>query len=258
MRIHPTAVVSPSAELADEVTIEAYCVIGPHVSIGAGSVVGPHVVIDGRTAIGAGNHIYPFCSIGGPPQDLSYRGEETRVEIGDDNEFREGVTVHRGTARGAGVTRVGNANYLMAYAHIAHDCQVGSHVIMANGASLGGHVHVGDHANLGGLVAVHQFVRVGAHAFIGGKSGLRMDIPPYMLAFGVPAKLYGPNLVGLRRAGLSPGTISALKKCYKIVFRSDLPLKEALEKARLEVEPHPEVDVLLQFMEKSSKRGITR
>jgi UDP-N-acetylglucosamine acyltransferase len=256
--IHPTAVVSPKAELADGVTVEPYSIIGPNVTIGSGTVVGPHVVIDGWTTIGANNRIFPFVSIGAPPQDLSYKGEETRVVIGDGNILRENVSIHRGTARGKGVTRVGDHCFLMAYSHVAHDCVVGSHVIMANAATLGGHCEVGDHVSLGGMVAIHQFVRIGPYAFLGGMSGLRLDMPPYMIGSGAPAKLYGPNLVGLRRSGFSRDTIQALKRSYKILCRTDLPLKEAIDKVREEVELLPEVELLVTFMIEGSKRGVTR
>jgi len=258
MEIHPTAVVSPKAELADDVVVQAFSVIGPNVAIGSGTVVGPHVVIDGWTKIGARNQIYPFSCLGYPPQDLSYRGEETLLILGDENIIRENVTLHRGTQRGKGATRVGSHNYFMAYAHIAHDCSIGDHVVMANAATLGGHVEIGDWAILGGLVAIHQFIRIGAYAFIGGKSGLRMDMPPYMLAFGAPAKLYGPNLVGLRRSHFSRESINALKKSYKILFRSGLALKEAIEKVHEEVESVPAVEHLIQFLLDGSKRGFTR
>ncbi|MGV8074662.1 MAG: acyl-ACP--UDP-N-acetylglucosamine O-acyltransferase [Syntrophobacteraceae bacterium] len=258
MEIHPTAVVSREAKLADDVTIKAYCVIGPEVEIGSGTVVEPHVVIEGLTTIGADNRIYPFSAIGYPPQDLTYRGEETRVIIGDGNTIRENVTIHRGTERGGGITRIGSNNYLMAYVHIAHDCRLGDGIVMANVATLAGHVHIEDRANIGGLVAIHQFARIGSHAFIGGKAGVSMDVPPFMLATGNPAKLYGPNMVGLRRSGFSTKAIQALKKSYKILFRSGLPLTARIEKVREEVEAFPEVEMLLQFMIESSKRGFTR
>jgi UDP-N-acetylglucosamine acyltransferase len=258
MEIHPTAVVSAGAELAQDVKILPYSIIGENVTIGSGTVVGPHALIDGWTQIGVGNRIGPFCAIGTPPQDLSYKGEKTRVEVGDENVLREYVSIHRGTQRGAGVTRVGSRNYVMAYAHIAHDCRLGDSIIMANAATLGGHVHVGDHASLGGLVAVHQFARIGTHAFLGGACGAMMDIPPYMLAFGTPAKLYGPNLVGLRRSGMPAASISALKKAYRIIFRSSLIFKDALERVKGEVEPVAEVEILLKFLSADSKRGITR
>lgn len=258
MEIHPTAVVSPGAQLAEDVKVEAFSIIGPRVTIGAGSVVGPHAVVDGRTTIGERNQIFPFATIGYPPQDLSYRGEETQLLIGDDNIFRESVTVNRGTQRGGGVTRIGSRNLLMAYAHVAHDCTIGNNVILANATTLGGHVRVDDFAILGGIVAIHQFIRIGTYAFIGGKSGLRMDMPPYMLAFGAPGKLYGPNLVGLRRHGFPRNTIQALKSSYRIMFRSGLTLTEAIDRIRAEVESTPEVDNLIQFMQDRSKRGVTR
>jgi len=258
MEIHPTAVVSPGAQLAEDVKVEAFSIIGPRVTIGAGSVVGPHAVVDGRTTIGERNQIFPFATIGYPPQDLSYRGEETQLLIGDDNIFRESVTVNRGTQRGGGVTRIGSRNLLMAYAHVAHDCIIGNNVILANATTLGGHVRVDDFAILGGIVAIHQFIRIGTYAFIGGKSGLRMDMPPYMLAFGAPGKLYGPNLVGLRRHGFPRNTIQALKSSYRIMFRSGLTLTEAIDRIRAEVESTPEVDNLIQFMQDRSKRGVTR
>lgn len=258
MEIHPTAVVSPGAQLAEDVKVEAFSIIGPRVTIGAGSVVGPHAVVDGRTTIGERNQIFPFATIGYPPQDLSYRGEETQLVIGDDNIFRESVTVNRGTQRGGGVTRIGSRNLLMAYAHVAHDCIIGNNVILANATTLGGHVRIDDFAILGGIVAIHQFIRIGTYAFIGGKSGLRMDMPPYMLAFGAPGKLYGPNLVGLRRHGFPRNTIQALKSSYRIMFRSGLTLTEAIDRIREEVEATPEVDNLIQFMQDRSKRGVTR
>jgi len=258
MEIHPTAVVSPGAQLAEDVKVEAFSIIGPRVTIGAGSVVGPHAVVDGWTTMGERNQIFPFATIGYPPQDLSYRGEETQLVIGDDNIFRESVTVNRGTQRGGGVTRIGSRNLLMAYAHVAHDCTIGNNVILANATTLGGHVRVDDFAILGGIVAIHQFIRIGTYAFIGGKSGLRMDMPPYMLAFGAPGKLYGPNLVGLRRHGFPRNTIQALKSSYRIMFRSGLTLTEAIDRIRAEVESTPEVDNLIQFMQDRSKRGVTR
>jgi len=258
MEIHSTAIVSPGAQLAHDVVIRAYCVIGPQVAIGSGTVVGPHAIIDGKTTIGERNQIYPFTTLGYPPQDLSYQNEETELIIGDDNIIRENATIHRGTARGVGRTRIGDRNFIMAYAHIAHDCQIGNYVILANAATLAGHVRIDDHAVIGGLVAIHQFIRIGTHAFIGGKSGLRMDMPPYMLAFGAPAKLYGPNLVGLKRKGFSAETIQALKKCYRILFRSGLTLEEAILRARKEAESTAEVQILLQFLSDRSKRGVTR
>ncbi|NLI80077.1 MAG: acyl-ACP--UDP-N-acetylglucosamine O-acyltransferase [Deltaproteobacteria bacterium] len=258
MEIHPTAVVSPGAELAEDVIIRPYSVIGPHVKIGSGSVIGPHAVIDGWTSIGARNQVFPFSTIGGPPQDLGYSGEETRLVLGDDNVIRENVTISRGTVNGGGVTVIGNRNLFMAYAHVAHDCKIGDRVILANATTLAGHVQIDDCAILGGMVAIHQFVRIGRYSFIGGMSGLRMDMPPFMLAFGAPAKLYGPNLVGLKRNGFSPEAIQLLKKSYRIIFRSGLSLKDAVEKIEQEVGMTPDVQHLVEFMQRRSKRGITR
>ncbi len=259
MPIHPTAIISPKAELAEDVTIEAYSIIGPDVSIGSGTVVGQHIVIDGKTTIGENNRVYPFVSIGLSPQDLTYADEETSVIIGNNNIIRENVTIHRGTARGEGTTRIGDGVFLMAYAHVAHDCRLGNGVLMANAATLGGHVKVGEFAVIGGIVAIHQFVRIGEYSCIGGFSGVRMDIPPYMLATGaVGAKLYGPNVIGLRRHGFSTKSIQAIKKFYKIFFRSRLKLKEAVQKVREEIEPLPEVEKLIEFVTSSSKRGLCR
>lgn len=258
MLIHPTAVISPGAELAEDVRIEAFSIIGPRVTIGSGSVVGPHAVIDGWTTLGERNQVFPFATLGYPPQDLSYRGEETQLVIGNDNIFRESTTINRATQRGGGVTRIGDRNLFMAYAHVAHDCTIGNNVILANATTLGGHVHIDDFAILGGLVAIHQFIRIGAYAFIGGKSGLRMDMPPYMLAFGAPGKLYGPNLVGLRRHGFTRTTIQALKQSYRIMFRSGLTVADAIDRIHEEVESVPEVENLILFMQGRSKRGVTR
>lgn len=257
MVIHPTAIVAPEARLAEDVAIGAYSIVGPTVTIGRETEIGPHVVIEGRTTIGARNRIHAFVSLGGPPQDVGYRGEDTQLVIGDDNVIRENASIHRGSHRRATVTRVGNGCFLMAYSHIAHDCQVGDFVIMANAATLGGHVQVGNHANLGGLVAIHQYCRVGAFAFVGGSSAARMDIPPYMLADGFPARLYGLNAVGLQRHGFTPETIHAVKRAFRIVFRSNLLLKDAIEKTRQELGSVQEVEHLLGFLE-TSERGFIR
>jgi UDP-N-acetylglucosamine acyltransferase len=257
MPIHPTAIVSPSAKVADDATVEAFSIIGPDVAIGSGTVVGPHTVIDGITTIGANNRIFPFVSIGLAPQDVTYAGEGTKVIIGNDNIIREYVTVHRGSPGGHGVTRIGNGTFLMAYAHVAHDCQVGDGVIMANAATLGGHVEVGSGAVIGGLVAVHQYVRIGEFSCMGGFAATGKDIPPYMLASRAPAELHGPNLIGLKRNGFSPEAIQAIKKFYRIFFRLGLTVEDAIEKIRQEVESFPEVERLIEFVS-SSKRGITR
>lgn len=257
MEIHPTAVVSPHAELAEGVKIGPYSTIGDHVTIGRDTHVGAHVVIDGHTRLGERNKIYPFVSIGSPPQDITYRGEDTRLIIGDDNLIREYTTINRASTKQAWVTAIGNQNYIMAYAHIAHDCILGNRIIMSNVATLGGHITVGDHAILGGLVAVHQFVRIGAYAFLGAKSGVDRDVPPFMMTAGPRAKLYGINRKGLRRVGFSQQTIDGLKKAYRIIWRENMKFSEGISRVRQEIESFPELEMLLGFFE-GSKRGILR
>ncbi len=259
MPIHPSAIISPKAELAQDVTVEAYSIIGAEVVIGAGTVVGHHAVIEGRTRIGENSRIFSFASIGLPPQDLTYSDEDTGVSIGNNSIIREYATVHRGTARGHGVTRIGDGVFLMAYAHVAHDCQVGNGAILANAVTLGGHVEVGDHAVIGGIVAVHQFVRLGEYSCVGGFSGVRMDIAPYMLATGAEgAKLFGPNLIGLKRHGFSAQAIHAIKGFHRIVFRSGLTLSDAVKRVREELEPLPQIERLIEFVTVGSRRGLTR
>lgn len=257
MKIHPTALVDTSAKVADDVEIGAYSFIGPDVEIGSGCQIGHHVNIERLTKIGQGTRIWPFASLGTDPQDLKYSGEPTRLEIGERVRIREFVTVNRGTEEGGGVTRVGDHNLLMAYAHVAHDCQLGRHVIMANCANLAGHVTLEDHCGIGGLVAVHQFTRIGCYCFVGGMSGVSQDMPPYTLCEGNRAKSHGLNIVGLKRAGFSEETLAALKQAYRIIFRSHVPLKKALAQVREEVQPLPEVVHLLEFIE-SSERGVAR
>ncbi len=255
--IHPTAIIHPGAKLGPGVSIGPYTVIGEEVEIGPECEIHSHVVIEGRTKIGARNKIFPFVSIGAPPQHLKYGGEPTRVEIGDGNIIREYVTINRGTVLDKGVTKIGNGCFLMAYVHVAHDCILHDGVIMANAATLGGHVEIGERAILGGLVAVHQFCRIGPLAFIGGASGVNKDIPPFTMARGNPARLYGLNLVGLRRAGLRPEAIEALRQAFRILFKSSLPLKEALARVREEVSSLEELEILLSFIQ-SSQRGVPR
>ncbi|MGQ9796626.1 acyl-ACP--UDP-N-acetylglucosamine O-acyltransferase [Desulfosoma sp.] len=257
MDIHATAIVDPKAELADDVVIGPYAVIGPHVRIGSGTSIGAHTVIDGWTEIGAHNRISSFVSIGFPPQDLKYKGGPTRLIIGNGNTIREYATIHRGTEHGGGVTRIGDHNLIMAYVHVAHDCILHNRVIMANAAMLAGHVVIEDDAVIGGLAAIHQFTRIGTHAYIGAKAGIKKDIPPYMLATGYPAKLYGPNLVGLKRKGFSTEAIQGLKKAYRVIFRSGQTLSEALQEVRREVRDVAEVENLVRFIE-GTQRGITR
>lgn len=257
MEIHPTAVVGSDADLAAGVIIGPYACIGENVRIGKNTIVGPHVTIEGHVEIGEGNRISPFTSIGSPPQDIGYRGEETRVVIGNNNVIREFVTINRATAKQDWITEIGNENYIMAYAHIAHDCRLGNRVIMSNVATLGGHIQVGDHAILGGLVAVHQFVRIGAYAFLGAKSGIDRDVPPFMITAGPRAKLYGVNRRGLVRMGFEPRIVDDLKMAYRIIWREKRGFTEGVEEVRRRVRPSGELELLLSFL-KDSKRGILR
>ncbi len=257
MSIHPTAVVHPAAKLAEGVEVGAYSVIGEHVSVGKGTQIASHVLVEGWTTIGERNHIFPFSSIGTPPQDIGYKNEETYLIIGNDNVIRECATIHRATTKEDLSTVIGNGNFLMAYSHVAHDCKLGNNIIMANSVALGGHIVIGDCAILGGIVAVHQFVRIGSYAIIGGQSAVSQDIPPYVSAAGNRAKLYGLNLVGLKRRGFSDDIINTLKKVYKIVFRSALTQEEACRRVTEEFPGSPEAMHLVGFM-KSSKRGVTR
>ncbi len=253
--IDPTARVSPGAVLAKGVRVGAYSVIGPQVTIGEDTLVESHVTIMGPTSIGSGNHIFPYSSVGLRPQDLKYHGEDTRLVIGDRNIFREFVTIHRGTAGGGGVTRIGSDNLLMAYTHVAHDCQVGSHTIFANGATLAGHVEVHDFANVGAFSGVHQFCRVGPHAYIGGYSVATKDVLPYSKTVGNRACVYGPNTIGLVRRGFSREAITAIRRAYRILLQSRLNLSDAV--ARIEAEgPHTaETRLLVDFI-RSAKRGV--
>jgi UDP-N-acetylglucosamine acyltransferase len=255
--IHASAVVSPKAKIADGVTVGPFSIIGGQVEVGRDTVIGSHVVIDGNTTIGEKNRIYPFVSVGLPPQDIGYQGEDTRVIIGDENIIREFVTINRATTKQDRVTKIGNNNYLMAYAHIAHDCTLGNSIIMSNAATLGGHIEIGDHAIIGGLVAIHQFVRIGPYAFIGGKSATVKDIPPFMIASGDRVKLYGLNHTGLKREGFSNEVINDLKRAYKIIWRDHHLLNEALERVRREIPNFKELQMLLDFLA-SSKRGVVR
>ena len=256
-RIHPTAIIEPGAQLAPDVEVGPYSVVGPNVSIDSGTVVGPHCVIDGHTRIGKNNCFYRFCSIGGMPQDKKYGGEPTRLEIGDGNMVREYVTINTGTVQDVGVTRVGGDNWIMAYVHIAHDCQVASHTIIANNASLAGHVNVQDYAILGGFTGVHQFCRVGAHVITGIASVIRQDIPPYFTVAGSPAAPHGINSEGLKRRGYSAEALSAIKRAYKTLYKSGLGLSEAQSKIATEAEAHPELKLLADFLAVSG-RGIIR
>ena len=256
--IHPAAIVDPKAEIGGNVDIGPYSVVEKGVSIGEGTKIGPHVVVREGTQIGKRCQIYQFSSIGEAPQATAYRGEPTLLQVGDHNIMREFVTLHRGTVKGGGKTVIGNNNYFMAYCHVAHDCQIGNEVVMANGASLGGHIVIEDGAIIGGLAAIHQFCRVGTYAIVGGITGVLLDIPPYTKAQGDRAKLFGLNTVGLKRANFSEETLKALKKAYRIIFRSGLTLERAMKAVEEDdIFQIPEVQHLLQFIQ-HSKRGICR
>jgi len=257
MSVHPTAIVAPGARLHATAEVGPYAVIGPQVEIGAGTIIGPHAVIEGRTRLGERNKVFQFASVGAPPQDLKYAGEDSALEIGSENLIREFTTLHKGTTGGGGVTRIGNRNLFMAYAHVAHDCQVGNGCVLANAATLGGHVEVGDHVILGGLAAVHQFTRIGKHAFVAGGAMVVMDVPPFCTAQGDRAELAGINSIGLARHGFSEDQIGRVKEAYRILFRSKLPLDEAVERLRTELGDQPEIQELLTFVT-TSQRGLTR
>ncbi len=255
--IDPRAVVSPQADLAPDVTVGPFAVIGPDVTIERGTVVGPHAVVNGPTRIGAECRIYQFASIGDAPQDRKYRGEPTRLEIGDRNVFREYCTVNRGTAHDRGVTTIGSDGLFLASSHVAHDCVIGDHVVFANCASIGGHVEIGDWVQLGGLSAVHQFCKIGPHAFIGGGAMVSRDVPPYVLITGNPAIPHGVNVEGLKRRGFTPDQIRHIREAYRILYRMDLKLEEAVERLTALARERPEIDLLVRFIERCT-RSLTR
>jgi len=256
--IDSTAIVSPNALLAPGVVVGAYAVIGPNVTIGSGCVIGAFTRVEGPTTIGERNQFYGHASIGGPPQDLKYKGEHTELAIGNDNIFREFVTINRGTTGGGGKTTIGNENFFMAYSHVAHDCHVGSHTIFANNATLAGHVEIADYATIGAFSAVHQFCRVGEHAFVGGGSMITQDVMPYAKTVASrDNRSYGINTIGLERKGFSKETVEALQRAYKILIRSKLRADEALQKIEDELGLFPEARYLVEFV-RTSKRGIIR
>jgi UDP-N-acetylglucosamine acyltransferase len=255
--IHPTAIIHPGANIDPSVEIGPYAVIGENVTIGAGTWVGPHAVIEGWTEIGKDNRIFQFASVGADPQDLKFAGEKSFLKIGDRNRIREFVTIHRGTADGGGLTEIGNDCLLMAYAHVAHDCKVANHVILANAATLAGHCEVDDYAILGGLSAVHQFTRIGRHVMISGGSMVAQDISPYCIAQGDRAEIAGINLVGLKRRGFSEQALAQIKHAYKVVFRQNLRLEEAIEKLEELGEQTAEAKLFIDFV-RNSQRGIAR
>lgn len=256
--IHPTAVVDKAASIADGVAIGPYCLVGPKAAIGKGTRLRSHVVVEGSTSIGENCDIYPFACLGQAPQDMKYKGEDTSVKIGNNNIIREYVTVHRASVGGDGITSVGDDNFFMAYVHVAHDCKVGSHVIMANYAGLAGHVIIEDRVVIGGLLGVHQYVRVGAYSMLGGMSRIVNDVPPFMIVSGAEkAKLYGLNVIGLKRNGFSDESIEELKQAYNILFRQKLTIGEAIKKVQADLPYTEHIKHLIEFI-KENKRGITR
>ncbi|MFZ6748621.1 acyl-ACP--UDP-N-acetylglucosamine O-acyltransferase [Undibacterium sp. Ren11W] len=262
MAIHPSALIDPKASLDSSVEVGAYTIIGPNVRIGAGTKIGPHVVIEGHTTIGRENTLFQFSSIGAAPQDKKYAGEPTRLEIGDRNVIREFCTFNLGTSQDVGVTRLGNDNWIMAYVHIAHDCQVGNHTIFANNAALAGHVHIGDWVILGGFSNTHQFCKIGAHAMVGMSTSLTQDVPPFVMLNGNPAAAHGINVEGLKRRGFSREQISAIRQSYKLLYKSGLTLEEAKlaldqQVADLAPEQALHVKAIREFLD-GSTRGIVR
>ena len=255
--IHETAIVSEKADISEGVSIGPYSIIGPDVSIGSETIIESHVVITGRTTIGKQNHFYPFSTIGESPQDMKYKGEDTELEIGDHNTIRESCTINKGTVQGTGVTRLGNENWIMAYVHIAHDCQIGNNTIFANNTTLGGHVEVGDYAIFGGFSGAHQFCKISSHSFLGIYSGLAKDLPPYVIVTGQPAVPRGINLEGLKRRDFTTEQIRNIKTAYKLLYTSDLRLEEAQEKISGLNEVANELQVMLDFLN-TSTRGIIR
>ncbi len=255
--IHSTAIIDPKAELASDVEVGPYTIIGPYVRIDTGTTIGSHVTIEGPTRIGKNNRIFQFSSLGAAPQDKKYAGEPTLLEIGDNNTIREFCTFNRGTVQDAGATRIGNDNWIMAYVHIAHDCQVANHTILANNSSLAGHVHLADYAILGGFTLVHQFCKIGSHVITAVGSVVFKDVPPYVTASGYDAAPHGINSEGLKRRGFSPERITAIKRAYKTLYRSSLTLEEAKASLMLQKNKAPDLEVLLDFLN-TSTRGIIR
>ncbi|MET0281381.1 MAG: acyl-ACP--UDP-N-acetylglucosamine O-acyltransferase [Steroidobacteraceae bacterium] len=257
MSIDPRAVVSPGARIAAGVEIGPYAVIGPDVTIGAGSWIGPHAVVNGPTVLGEGNRIFQFASIGEAPQDMKYRGEPTRLVVGARNTFREYVSVHRGTVTGAGETRIGNDNLLLAYSHVAHDCVLGDHIIFSNAVNIAGHVQIGDWAIFSGYAGAHQFCRIGAHAFIGNNTSVLQDVPPYVLAAGHPAEPRSVNVEGLKRRGFSEEQVRAIRNAYRVLYRSDLKLEEATLQIEEMAREQPVLAIFAEFI-RGSSRGLAR
>jgi UDP-N-acetylglucosamine acyltransferase len=255
--IHPTALVAPEADLGEDVEVGAYAIVGPGVVVGANTRIGAHAVLQGPARLGADNQVFPFASVGSAPQDKKYKGEPTRLEIGDRNVIREFVTLNRGTTKDEGVTRIGDDNLFMAYAHVAHDCRVGSQCVFANNATLGGHVHVDDWVIMGGLSAVHQFCKVGAHAFIANNAAVTRDVPPYIMAVGQPAAAHSVNSEGLKRRGFTPEQIRNLRNAFRLLYRSGLKLADATAQLAAIAEEQPEVRAIVEFLPRST-RSIVR
>lgn len=255
--IDPRAIVSPKAELAPDVTVGAFSIIGPDVILGPGTVVGPHVVINGPTRMGSQNRIHQFASIGDAPQDKKYAGEPTRLEIGDRNVFRESCTMNRGTTKDKGVTTIGNDNLFMAYSHVAHDCVLGDNLVFANCATLGGHVEIGDWVIVGGMAAIHQFCKIGAHAFIAGGAIVTRDVPPYVMVAGNPSEPNSVNAEGLKRRGFTPDQVRNIRTAFRVLYRSDLLLAEATVKLAEAGKTQPEVQALVDFIARS-ERSLVR
>jgi UDP-N-acetylglucosamine acyltransferase len=255
--IHPTALVAPDAELDPSVEVGAYAVIGPGVQVGANTRIGPHAVVQGPTRIGVDNQIFQFASVGSAPQDKKYRGEPTRLEIGNRNVIRECVTLNRGTTKEAGVTTIGDDNLFMSYSHVAHDCHVGNQCVLANNATLGGHVQLGDWVIMGGLSGVHQFCKVGAHAFIANNAAVTRDVPPYVMAVGQPAAAHSINSEGLKRRGYTPEQIRNLRSAFRLLYRSGLKLDDATAQLAAIAQEQPEVRLIVEFLPQST-RSIVR
>jgi len=255
--IDPRAIISPKAELAPDVSVGAFSIIGPDVVIGAGTVIGPHAVINGPTRMGTNNRVFQFASIGDAPQDKKYRGEPTRLEIGDRNIFRESCTINRGTTHDKGVTSIGSDNLFMAYSHVAHDCQLGSNLVFANGATLGGHVEVGDWVIIGGLAAIHQFCKIGAHAFVAGGAIVTRDVPTYVMAAGNPAAPHSVNAEGLKRRGFRPDQVRNIRNAFRVLYRSELLLADAVAQLKDLGRTQPEVAALVEFIGRS-ERSLVR
>ena len=253
--IHPTAVIASTAEIGADVSVGPYTIIEDDVIIGDRCRIEAHAVIRRYTRMGSDNHIHPHATVGGEPQDLKFQGETSWLEIGSHNVISEFASLHRGTAGGGGITRLGDHNLCMACTHVAHDCQLGSHIVMSNLATLAGHVRVDDHAIIGGVTGIHQFVRLGSHSFVGGMTGIGMDLPPWMLASGARGTVQGPNIIGLRRAGASPEVLRALKEAHRLIWRSGLPRPEALEQLETEHGALPEIQDFIAFV-RTSERGI--